>query len=71
MTCNCDGCKKLNALEKYCNLLPEEFREDFQAFIDEYINISDENDYFKSVISGTWPGADEVIEHARSKVKKD
>lgn len=67
MGCNCEGCKKLKAMAELKKLLPEDRQEEFEAFIEDYINVTDERDHYDAIITGAWPNADKIIEYRRKK----
>jgi hypothetical protein len=47
-------------------LVPEH-QEYFRAMYDQLLEVEHDRDYYRVIVDGTWPNADEVIKHIRSK----
>ncbi len=69
MTCNCIMCVRIRSIEYKISMLPDEHQEYFTNWIDSMLEVEFDNDYYKAVMNGTWPGAREVLEHALAKCK--
>ena len=65
--CDCAVCIRSRAFEDRIRDVPAEHQEYFRAMYDQLIEVEMDRDYYKVVVNGTWPYADEVIKHIRSK----
>lgn len=68
--CDCDVCKLSRKVREKLELMPEDQRGFWEEFYDNFIHVEFDRDYYKSVIDGSWPNADNVIENARSRVQQ-
>lgn len=65
MACECDECKYGDEVSKHLDNLSKEDRIFFNDLYGKYIHESDDCGYYKAIVTGTWPDADEIIAHQR------
>lgn len=65
--CECEICARSRLFEDRIQAIPIEHQEYFRAMYDQLLEIEMNRDYYKVIVDGTWPNADEVIKHIRSK----
>ena len=65
--CECEICVRSRSFNDVVEALPAEHQEYFRVMYDQLLEIEHERDYYKVIVDGTWPNADEVIKHIRSK----
>lgn len=65
--CECAICIRSRSFEDRIQGVPIEHQEYFRAMYDQLMEIEMDRDYYKVIVDGTWPNADEVIKHVRSK----
>ena len=66
-TCQCEFCKYHEIFKGKIKSLSEEDRDFFNALLDSYIELHEENEFNISVLNGTYPDADKLIARQRSK----
>ena len=65
--CECEICVRSRSFNVIVEALPAEHQEYFRVMYDHLLEAEHERDYYKVIVDGTWPNADEVIKHIRSK----
>jgi hypothetical protein len=65
--CDCAVCVRSREFEIRVMEVPFEHQEYFRAMYDQLLEVEMNRDYYKVIVDGTWPNADEVIKHIRSK----
>lgn len=65
--CNCKICTRNRSFEDRIQAIPIEHQEYFRALYDQLEEIETDRDYYRVIVDGTWPNADEVIKHIRSR----
>lgn len=65
--CNCSVCERNKAFEKHLQDVDEKSRSFFMNLYDSFLEIEMDRDYYKVIVDGTWPNADDVIKHVRAK----
>lgn len=68
MTCKCDICNRGRAVRDRLALLPESERSFWENIYDDVLHLELDLGYYKSIVDGSWPGADEVIAGRRKQV---
>lgn len=69
-TCECKVCVQMRAMETNLATLNPEQRSFFEAIYDDLVHASDERDYYRALVDGSWPNADEVIAGSRAKLTR-
>jgi len=64
-TCACDACKKNDDVMERLQRLPEEERDFFEEMWLDNMHLQLDRDYYRAVIEGSWPNADDIIKHIR------
>ena len=65
--CECAVCIRSREFDAQVQGVPVEHQEYFRAMYDQLMEIEMDRDYYRVIVDGTWPNADEVIKHIRSK----
>lgn len=68
--CDCKLCIRLRSIEAKIMELPEEHREYFRGMVETMLDVEFDNDYYKVILSGQWPGAREILECSLQKCKE-
>lgn len=63
--CECSICQQITEFYKYLETVPNDSKPYFLDLYDALIEASSDLEYYKSIIDGSWPNADEVIERFR------
>lgn len=64
--CECEVCQLSRKVSKKLDLLPEDQRTFWEEMYDALVHAEFDRDYYRSVIDGSWPNADLVIERVRT-----
>ncbi len=67
MVCNCKLCIRSKEFQVALEKIPESDREFWKDLYNDLGNVEQDRDYYKVVVDGSWPSADEVIAHHRAK----
>lgn len=59
-----------SAFRNLCKRLRVQDEEFVKSLMDEVAAAEADACYYRSIVDGSWPDADEIIAHIRSKVKK-
>ena len=65
--CDCAICVRTRSFNTVVEALVPEHQEYFRAMYDQLLEVEHDRDYYRVIVDGTWPNADEVIKHIRSK----
>ena len=65
--CNCNLCIRTRQFRETLEKIPEQDREFWSKMYDYLCEVEDDRDYYKAVVDGSWPTADEVIAYHRTK----
>lgn len=65
--CTCDLCNRSRQFRGELEKLPEVDREFWTNLYNHLCNVEADRDYYKVVVDGSWPSADEVIANHRKK----
>lgn len=68
--CECGVCKRNRLFQQHLENVSSESRQFFEQLYDAFLETEMDRDYYKVIVDGTWPNADEVIKHVRSKVNQ-
>ena len=71
MVCNCEVCRRSRSFDERVDAVPIEHQQYFRDLYDSLLEIEMSRDYYKVIVDGTWPNADEVIKHIRAKRQKN
>jgi hypothetical protein len=70
--CQCDVCNYSRMVNEYIQKLEDpDDREFFLNMYDMLIHSEMDRDYYKAIVDGQWPNADELIQKRRNKGKND
>jgi len=66
MVCACKLCIRSKEFQAALEKIPEQERKFWTNLYDDLNNVEQDRDYYKVVVDGSWPNADEVIAHHRA-----
>lgn len=69
MSCDCTVCNRTRLFKEELGKIPESSHEYFISLFNEMEQAETDRDYYKVIVDGTWPNADEVIKHVRTSKK--
>lgn len=61
MSCECDLCQRIRAVNAKIAELPEAKRDYFDNMHDVMLNMEFDLDYYKAIMSGKWPQGKEIL----------
>ena len=64
--CECEVCQLSRKVHEKLELLPEDQRAFWEEMYDALVHAEFDRDYYRSVIDGSWPNSDLVIERVRT-----
>jgi hypothetical protein len=67
--CECKLCIRTKKFRASLEKIPESEREFWIGLHDDLYHVEVDRDYYKSIVDGSWPNADEVISNNRSRPK--
>ena len=67
--CDCQLCQQNRTFREKLALIPEDVRPYFENLYDHLLETSFDQDYYRAIMSGSWPGAVEVLERALEKAR--
>lgn len=70
MSCECEVCRYINKVRAKIEKLPDEHQDFFENMLDAHLELQYEHDYYRALIRGDWPNADDVIKSKRDMLKK-
>lgn len=70
MACQCRICDRHRKFKAWLATIPETSKEFANDLMTELDHAEDDANYWHSIVDGSWPSADEVIERKR-RVRKD
>lgn len=65
MSCQCKLCSRTREFRTKLEAVPEQEREFWSNMYEYLCETEADRDYYKAVVEGTWPTADEVIKNHR------
>lgn len=68
--CKCQVCDYGRIYREKLAALPADQQPFFEALYDKMCNLSQDLDYQKCLVDGSWGGADEIIKNARERSAK-
>jgi hypothetical protein len=68
--CECATCVRLRAIEARIQELPEEQRDFFRCMVDSMLDVEFDNQYYKAILDGKWPGAEAILRRSLTKIEK-
>ncbi len=68
--CECAVCQRNRLFQQHLENVSSDSRYFFEQLYDAFLETEMDRDYYKVIVDGTWPNADEVIKHVRSKTNQ-
>lgn len=65
--CECKLCARTRQFRLALEKIPEQEREFWSNLYNHLFDIEVDRDYYKAIVDGTWPNADQIIGHYRQK----
>lgn len=63
--CDCKICNRFQKFKAWLDTIPDESKEFAIKIYDDLTLTEDDRDYYKAIVDGSWPNADEVIKRIR------
>jgi hypothetical protein len=63
--CECELCQYIREFEKHLEHVPDEHKEFFNNLLEMYLDVDMDKDYYRCIVEGSWPTADEIIAQYR------
>ena len=70
MSCNCEVCQYSRKVQENLEGLPEDKRKFFEDMYEILVHVEMDRDWYKCIIEGVWPNADDIIQRSRERRKK-
>jgi hypothetical protein len=66
-TCNCAICQRSQQFQEALKLVPETDKQFWKDLFSLLYDVEMDRDYYRAIVDGSWPNADEVIHQRRTK----
>ena len=67
MICKCHICERYRGITGWIIPLPLPTRTHAEKLLSDLINTEEDRDYYRCLVDGSWPKADEIIQRIREK----
>ena len=68
--CDCEICEQNRIFRSHLEGLTESQVEFFEGLHEQFLNLAEDNSYYKALLEGSWPESDKVIENWRKRYAK-
>jgi hypothetical protein len=65
--CDCKLCVRNKSVQLAIERLPDDRQQFFSDFFEYVIGVETDLGYYKAIVDGSWPNADEIIKYKRGK----
>lgn len=69
--CDCRLCQRSREFRIRLQCVPSESQEYFEDIFDQLHDAEFDNEYFKALLKGQWPSAEDILEQALNKIRED
>jgi hypothetical protein len=63
--CDCQVCQFSRDVKARMDTMPEDAKVLVRELMDNLVEVENDRDYYKAIVTGVWPSADEVIKQSR------